>query len=90
MSAFYHTVSNHSQKVAKQYNVLDYVGIVALIVGSFVPSVYYGLWCHANLQKVYWTMVSLSYNQQLKLHLIQRKDWKHWSCMRGSLSASTL
>ena len=39
MSATYHTISNHSQLVNKLGNQLDYVGIVALITGSFVPSV---------------------------------------------------
>ena len=37
---------------------MDYVGIVALIFGSFVPSVYYGFYCEPMLQKTYWGMVS--------------------------------
>lgn len=37
---------------------MDYVGIVALIFGSFVPSVYYGFHCEPMLQKTYWGMVS--------------------------------
>lgn len=58
MSATYHTISNHSPSVNKFGNQLDYVGIVLLISGSFVPSIYYGFWCDPILQKVYWTMVS--------------------------------
>lgn len=58
MSAIYHTVSNHSPRVNKLGNQLDYVGIVLLISGSFVPSIYYGFWCEPALQKVYWAMVS--------------------------------
>ncbi|KAK6429915.1 hypothetical protein LTR95_013933 [Oleoguttula sp. CCFEE 5521] len=42
MSATYHTISNHSQAVSKFGNQLDYMGIVFLIWGSFVPSIYYG------------------------------------------------
>ena len=57
ISAIYHTISNHSPKVNRLGNQLDYVGIVALITGSFVPSVYYGFYCDPNLQKVYWAMV---------------------------------
>lgn len=57
MSAIYHTISNHSPLVARQGNQLDYVGIVLLITGSFVPSVYYGFYCNPILQKVYWGMV---------------------------------
>ncbi len=57
MSATYHTISNHSPRVNKLGNQLDYAGIVLLISGSFVPSVYYGFWCEPTWQKVYWTMV---------------------------------
>ena len=57
MSAAYHTISNHSPRVNKLGNQLDYVGIVLLITGSFVPSIYYGFWCDPNLQMIYWAMV---------------------------------
>lgn len=42
MSATYHTISNHSSTVARFGNKLDYFGIVFLIWGSFIPSLYYG------------------------------------------------
>ena len=58
MSATYHTISNHSPEVNRWGNQLDYAGIVALIYGSFVPSVYYGFYCEPALQRRYWTMVS--------------------------------
>jgi adiponectin receptor len=58
MSATYHTLSNHSPRVNRIGNQLDYVGIVLLITGSFIPSVYYGFWCDPGLQMLYWTMVS--------------------------------
>jgi adiponectin receptor len=57
MSATYHAISNHSAPVARFGNKLDYVGIVCLITGSFIPSVYYGFYCHPHLQELYWTMV---------------------------------
>jgi adiponectin receptor len=57
MSATYHTIMNHSPTVARIGNTLDYVGIVGLIVGSFVPSVYYGFYCIPALQRLYWTMI---------------------------------
>ncbi len=57
MSATYHTISNHSPRVNTIGNKLDYVGIVFLITGSFVPSVYYGFYCEPGLQNVYWAMV---------------------------------
>ena len=59
MSATYHTISNHSPSVNKFSNQLDYVGIVALITGSFVPSVYYGFFCEPGLQRLYWAMASI-------------------------------
>jgi adiponectin receptor len=58
MSATYHAISNHSHVVARFGNKLDYVGIVFLITGSFIPSIYYGFYCHPHLQQTYWTMVS--------------------------------
>ena len=42
ISAGYHAICNHSHEVAAFGNKLDYVGIVFLIAGSFVPSIYYG------------------------------------------------
>lgn len=57
MSATYHTISNHSPMVARIGNALDYIGIVGLIVGSFVPSVFYGFYCVPELQRRYWTMI---------------------------------
>ena len=59
MSAGYHTVRCHSEGVASWANRGDYVGIVALIWGSFVPSLWYGLRCEEGLRMRYWGMVSL-------------------------------
>lgn len=59
ISAIFHTISNHSPEVARLGNQLDYIGIVVLIIGSFIPSVYYGFYCHPMLQTLYWGMASL-------------------------------
>ncbi len=58
MSATYHALCNHSPEVSRLGNKLDYSGIVFLIVGSFVPSMYYGLFCQPELRTVYLSMVS--------------------------------
>lgn len=58
MSATFHTLSNHSDTVAKWGNKLDYTGIVALIVGSYVPALYYGFFCLPNLMTAYLWVVS--------------------------------
>lgn len=57
MSATYHTISNHSPRVSRVGNQLDYVGIVCLIWGSFIPSIYYGFHREPFLRNVYWSMV---------------------------------
>ena len=57
ISAIFHTVQNHSSHIARIANQVDYIGIVLLIVGSFIPSIFYGFYCHPNLQRVYLTMV---------------------------------
>lgn len=57
MSATYHLISNHSERVAKFGNRLDYMGIVCLIWGSFIPSIYYGFSAEPSLVRLYWTMV---------------------------------
>jgi adiponectin receptor len=57
MSATYHTISNHSPTVSRIGNALDYIGIVGLITGSFIPSVYYGFYCAPAFQRLYWGMI---------------------------------
>ncbi len=57
MSATYHALCNHSDAVSKWGNKLDYSGIVLLVVGSFVPALYYGFFCRPALMAVYLYMV---------------------------------
>ncbi|KAJ6256708.1 hypothetical protein Dda_8574 [Drechslerella dactyloides] len=57
LSATYHTVCNHSAVAARWWNVLDYVGIVGLIAGSFVGSVFYGFRCETAVRDAYWVMM---------------------------------
>lgn len=58
MSATYHTIQNHSAEVNSFGNKLDYLGIVFLIWGSFIPILYYGFQSDLNLMARYSTMVS--------------------------------
>jgi len=60
MSATFHTLHNHSPSVARIGNALDYLGIVSLIWGSFIPVLYYGFQNQPQLLKTYWTMVRTS------------------------------
>lgn len=57
MSATYHTISNHSARIARRAIALDFLGIVGLVTGSFIPSIYYGFYCRPRLQYVYWSMI---------------------------------
>ena len=57
MSSTYHTIMNHSPRVNQFGNALDYLGIVCLIAGSYVPNIYYGYYCEPKLQIAYWTLV---------------------------------
>lgn len=59
MSATFHALINHSPAVAKWGNKLDYTGIVFLIVGSYVPALYYGFRCHPHLLELYLSMICI-------------------------------
>ena len=58
LSASFHTFGNHSDSIYHSFLVLDMVGIVFLIIGSFYPGVYYGFYCEPVLAYIYWAMVS--------------------------------
>jgi adiponectin receptor len=58
MSATFHMISNHSHEVAVWGNKLDYLGIVFLIWGSFIPVLYYAFQNEPQLMKTYTAMVS--------------------------------
>lgn len=60
MSGTYHTIQNHSHEVAVWGNKLDYLGIVFLIWGSFVPVLYYAFQAEPQLMKTYWAMVCIT------------------------------
>ncbi|KOS21828.1 ADIPOR-like receptor [Escovopsis weberi] len=59
MSATFHALMDHSPEVAAWGNKLDYTGIVALIVGSFVPALYYGLFCRPLLLAAYLYLINV-------------------------------
>ena len=67
-------MSNHSERVAARGNQLDYLGIVILMWGSTIPSVYYGFYCNHKLQHIYWALVSCLLRFTLVYLLIQKSD----------------
>lgn len=52
-SFFFHTCSCHSVEVSNVLSKLDYSGITFLIVGSFVPWLYFGFYCELIARTVY-------------------------------------
>ena len=59
MSATFHALLSHSSDAAKWGNKLDYTGIVLLIVGSYVPALYYGFFCQPQLLSLYLGLIFL-------------------------------
>ncbi|KAK6618592.1 hypothetical protein RUM43_012983 [Polyplax serrata] len=53
----YHTLYCHSECVSKLFSKLDYCGIAILIMGSFVPWLYYGFYCRLQAKLIYLTVV---------------------------------
>ena len=58
LSAACHTLMNHSAEVSRWGSKLDYAGIVCLIVGSYMPALYYGFYCDGALMLRYMMLVS--------------------------------
>ncbi|KAF2102837.1 HlyIII-domain-containing protein [Rhizodiscina lignyota] len=57
LSAGYHTVINHSERILDLSTRIDYVGILLMIVGNFISGIYVAFYCQPALQKTYWTMI---------------------------------
>ncbi|VDK48253.1 unnamed protein product [Anisakis simplex] len=55
----FHTVCCHSVAVVRIFCKLDYMGISLLIIGSFIPWVYYGFYCRREPKITYIAMVSV-------------------------------
>ncbi|KAL5283893.1 ADIPOR2 family protein [Megaselia abdita] len=53
----FHTLSCHSVEVGRLFSKLDYCGIALLIMGSFVPWLYYGFYCHYQPKVIYLSVV---------------------------------
>ncbi|CAB3402614.1 unnamed protein product [Caenorhabditis bovis] len=57
MSFLFHTVACHSVEMAKLFSKLDYTGITLLIVGSFVPWIYFSFNCRPQPMIIYNAMI---------------------------------
>ncbi|ORZ04725.1 putative hemolysin-III channel protein Izh2 [Lobosporangium transversale] len=59
ISGFFHTFSCHSEPVCGHWNRCDYVGIVLLITGSYIPSTYYMFYCFKTWQILYSALITV-------------------------------
>ncbi|XP_059491103.1 adiponectin receptor protein isoform X2 [Neocloeon triangulifer] len=59
MSFAFHTMCCHSETMGKLFSKLDYCGIAMLIMGSFVPWLYYGFYCDFQPKVIYLCVVTL-------------------------------
>jgi adiponectin receptor len=60
LSALYHLMQPHSRQVEQFWHGMDLLGIVIVTVGTFSSGIYYVFFCEASLQKMHWSIVSLS------------------------------
>ncbi|XP_028669177.1 adiponectin receptor protein 1-like isoform X1 [Erpetoichthys calabaricus] len=56
-SWLFHTVYCHSEKVSRTFSKLDYSGIALLIMGSFVPWLYYSFYCSPQPRLIYLVII---------------------------------
>jgi len=85
VSSLYHTVQCHSQQVSKSFKKMDYAGIVTLIVGSFVPFIYYAFYCQRTAQVVYLTTISLLGLGTILVTLMDRFGTPEYRKVRAAL-----
>ncbi|KAK4086463.1 hypothetical protein Purlil1_9309 [Purpureocillium lilacinum] len=85
MSATFHALVDHSEEVARWGNKLDYTGIVALIVGSYVPALYYGFFCKPVLLTGYLGLICLLGTGCAAVSWIERFRTPQWRPYRASM-----
>jgi len=56
-STIFHTMSCHSERVLKIFGKLDYSGIALMIMGSFVPWIYYSFYCDSEPKVIYMSCI---------------------------------
>lgn len=87
ISATFHTVQNHSSHVARIANQMNYIGIVFLIVGRFIPSIFYGFYCHPILQTLYISMVCPHFSSIFRV-LEDAYEPNKWKTVLGFLAGN--
>ncbi|KAK8045041.1 hypothetical protein PG993_005065 [Apiospora rasikravindrae] len=57
-STAFHVNWNNSKELTALCNKLDYLGILVLMWGAGIPTIYYGFHCNEGLRWLYWTSTS--------------------------------
>ncbi|KAF5969991.1 hemolysin-III protein [Fusarium bulbicola] len=87
-SAAYHLTESHSHEVEQFWHRRDLIGIVIVIVGSFMPGIYYIFSCEPILLKVHWAIVVFCGSATAALISIPRFRMPSWRSVRISAYAA--
>ena len=85
LSWFFHTMCCHSSSVSLLCVKLDYCGITTLIVGSFVPWVYFGFYCSFLAKCLYVSTIVVLGSVTVVVSMIDRFSLPHWRPFRAAL-----
>lgn len=84
----FHTLSCHSQFVSKVFSKLDYCGISLLIMGSSVPWLYYGFYCHYQPKVIYLVGICTLGIATILVSLLDKFSKPEWRPFRAGIFAS--
>lgn len=87
MSFAFHTVHCHSECVGKLFSKLDYCGIAMLIMGSFVPWLYYGFYCDFQPKVIYLSIVIVLGMTSIVVSLDERFSEPKYRFLRAGVFA---
>ncbi|CAK5108619.1 unnamed protein product [Meloidogyne enterolobii] len=85
LSFTFHTVSCHSKYVVRIFSRLDYMGISLLIVGSFIPWIYYGFYCRREPKISYIAMIGVLGLSAIVVSLWDKFNDKRYRPMRAGI-----
>lgn len=57
LSTAFHLLGVHSQQVEQFWHRMDLLGIVIVVMGTFIPGIYYIFFCELSLQRFHWFIV---------------------------------
>ncbi|KAK9888306.1 hypothetical protein WA026_000567 [Henosepilachna vigintioctopunctata] len=84
-STIFHTLNCHSETMGSILVKLDYCGIVFLIVGSYVPWLYFVFYCHFRARMVYLTMMCILGLTSITISLWDKFSENSWKPYRAGI-----